>query len=167
MPNLYELMDDFADLQDAIDSGAAEEKIVGIIERMDAAKGSLRDKVDNVCRVVRNIEGHASAVKREKDRLQRREKALNNNKERLRAWVKTSMDLLDVPSIKTDVNTITLGEPGDPTVVITDIHEVPAEYVTKQDPKPDKKAILKAYKDDGEVVAGTSVLDGERVLTIR
>jgi len=165
MANLYELMGDYAALQDAIDAGASDEEIGALIATMDDAKGTLKTKVDNVCRVLRNIAGKVTAVKNEEKRLGARRKALENNKERLRSWVRESMDVLDVPKIKTDLNNVTLGDAGD-TVTILDINKVPDEYKTKQDPKPLKKAILKAYEDDGEIIPGTDIVKGVRPLTI-
>lgn len=165
MPNLYELMDEYAALQEAIDAGASAEEVEALIAAMDEAKGTLKQKVDNVCRVLRNIAGQVTAVKNEESRLTARRRALENNEERLREWVRTSMDLLDVDKIKTDLNSVTLGK-GTEKVVVVDESLVPEEYKTTT-VRVDKKAILRAYKQDGEIVHGADIVLGKPSLTIR
>lgn len=166
MPNLYELMGDFAAIQDAIDDGASEEEIDALLKAMDEAKGSLKSKVDQVCHVLRNIGGQVTAVKNEENRLVARRRALENNRERLRDWVRTSMDVLEVDKIKTDLNNVTLAKAGN-SVVIIDIEKVPKEYVTPQLPKPKKKEILAAYENDGEIIPGTDIVASTRSLVVR
>jgi len=167
MANLYELMGDFAALQDAIDAGASGEEVEALLVAMDEAKGTLKTKVDNVARVLRNIGGQVTAVQNEERRLAARRKALANSEKRLREWVRTSMDVLEVDKIKTDLNNVTLGK-AQPTVVVLNGSEIPAEYTTTTTTTSvNKKRILTAYKEHGEIVKGTDIVPGKRTLTIR
>lgn len=166
MANLYELMDDYRALLTALETEELTDKqIQAVLDAVDEKKGSLREKVDNVCRLLANLEGDAEKFKIEEARLARRRKALENKAKRLRNWVRSSMDILEVPEIKTTVHNVRLGVASQ-VVVIVDDKLVPDEYV-KVERKPKKAEILKAYKEDGEIVPGTKVEEGQRTLTIR
>ena len=166
MSNLYELMGDYTALQEAMeDQDLTDKQLTALLDAVDEAKGSLREKIDNICRLLANIGGDVEKYKAEEHRLERRRKTLENRHGRLRDWVRNSMDVLEVPEMKTTVHAVTLGKAGK-IVDVKDVKLIPDEYV-KIERKPLKKEIMKAYKDDGEVVAGCDIIDGERKLTIR
>jgi hypothetical protein len=155
--NLYDLMDEYQGLQDALeDEGATQEQVGALLDRIDEAKGSLQSKVDAICRVLKNLDAQATAIQTEEKRLKARRQARENSAETLRTWIKSSMDVLDVKSIKTDLFNVSLVE-GPHAVRVLDENAIPDAYV-KLKREPDKKLILKAFKEDGEIVAGTDVV---------
>jgi predicted nuclease with TOPRIM domain len=165
MPNLYELMGEYDELQRALEDPEADRD--AILEALDEAKGTLKEKVDNVCRVRASLTGDISKFKAEEARLAARRKTLENDKKRLENWVRETMTVLDVSKVKTDLHSVTVS-PGQPTVVVTKLDVVPPEYL--HPPKPqtvDKKKVLKVYKDDGEFVDGTDIVPGTPTLNIR
>ena len=165
MANLYELMGDFEGIGQLLeDESRPSSELDALMEEMESTKGLLRDKVDSICRLLANANADLTAYDAEIKRLQSRSKVLNAKKERLRSWVRTSMDLLDVKSIKTDLFSVTIS-PGKPSVKVLDIDKIPDEFA-KVTRTAKKKDILKAYKDDGEVVPGTKVVDGEPTLRV-
>lgn len=166
MPNLYELASEFAALQAAADNHElSDEELTQLLDAIDESRLSLRDKVDNIAKLLASMDGDVEAFKREEHRINRRRKAMENKIERLRDWVRTTMDVLDVSDIKTDVHQVQI-QPGNHKVIITDANKVPDEYI-KTTRTPMKKAILAAYKDDGEFVPGTDIVRGDPKLVIR
>lgn len=166
MANLYELMGEYAELQAAAeDPDIDAEQFAELLKKVDEAKGELRDKVDRIAKLLRNLNGDAQKLKYEEQRLARRRQAMDNNAERLRDWVRTTMELLDVDKIKTEMFTVTLGKPSF-RVEVLDEKQVPKEYV-RTEIKVDKKAILKAANEDGEIIPGCDVRQGPRKLTFR
>lgn len=164
--NLYELMGDYTALQAAMeDQELTDAQLQELLDAVDEAKGPLREKLDNICRLLANIGGDVEKYKAEEHRLERRRKTLENKHNRLREWVRSSMDVLEVDSMKTSVHSVSLGK-ASKKVVITDEKLVPEAY-TKTERKVLKSEIMKAFKNDGEIVPGCDIVDGERSLTIR
>ena len=166
MPNLYELGGSYKALQEAMDRpDVTQDEIGALIAQLDETRGELRDKVDALCRVLANIDGNATKFANEEQRLAKRRKSLENSRERIRNWIRASMDLLDVKKINTNVHSVTIS-PGQPKVVIVDESLVPEDYVRVKR-EIDKKAVMDAYKNDGEIVPGCDIMDGEPRLLIR
>lgn len=166
MANLYELMGDYEALQQALEEEElTNEQLQKLLDELDDMKGSLKEKVDNIAKLVANLDADIHRFRTEEQRLEKRRKAIENKKKRLRAWVRTSMDILDVKRIKTNVHSVTLSEAQD-KVVVLDIKQVPEEYLRRK-PEVDKKKVMRAYEEDGEIVAGCDIKKGDPVLTIR
>lgn len=166
MSNLYELMGDYAELSAAADGEHEDEDaLLGALDRLDAAKGTLRDKVDAVCKVLSNLNSEIEGYKDEEERLSKHRKTLENNKERLRGWVRQSMDVLDVREIKTDVHKVRI-QSGPEQVVVVDEDRIPPEF-WRIKREPDKMKAMKSYKEDGLIVDGFDVVPGSPRLVIR
>jgi hypothetical protein len=166
MANLYELMGSYAALQQAMENDdLTDEALQQLLDAVDETKGSLREKVNGIVRVIDNLDSDIGRFEREEQRLNKRRTSMKNKKERLRAWVRNSMEILEVPRLKTDVRTLAI-ESGGKRVVVVDEKLVPKEY-TRTTIEVDKKKVMKAYKDDGEIVAGCDIIDGASKLVIR
>jgi len=166
MANLYELMGDFEALQRALDSESlTDEELSAVLDALDETKGTLRSKIDGIARLLANLDSDIGRFKHEEQRLAARRKAMENKKERLRGWVRTSMDILDVTKVKTDLHSVTISE-GKPKVVVVDEGAVPDDYVRLKR-EVDKAAVMKAFTEDGEIVKGCDIIKGEPTLRIR
>lgn len=166
MPNLYELAEEFASLRHAADDEAlTDDELAKILDALDESRIDLRTKVDAICKLIANIDSDAEAIQREERRLAARRKALQGKEERLRDWVRATMDLVGVAQIKTDVHVVSL-QPGQPTVVVKNLDLIPEQYVTKV-VTPNKKEILAAYRTHGEIVPGADIVEGKMKLVIR
>ena len=75
-----------------------------------------------------------------------------------------NMDAMSITKIKTDTHTITIGD-GPQRCVVDDESLVPAQF-TRTKVEVDKRAVLDAFKTDGECVPGTRV-ERSRALRIR
>lgn len=166
MANLYDLMREYQELQELFyDPDASSEDVDAALNKIDEAKGSVAEKIDNIGCLLRNIDADITALDREKKRLEQRKKSLEGRKERVRDWVRDTMKILDVPKIRTDKFTVSLSAPKK-TVKVLNEKLLPDEYV-RVERVPDKKALLKAYTDDGEIVEGCDIVDGKPSVTFR
>jgi hypothetical protein len=157
MPNLYELMGDFEALQSAMDNeGVSDEELTTLLDAVDEAKGSLRDKLDNICRLLRNVDGDVDKFKNEERRIGARRKAMENKKERVREWVKSTMDVLAVDKMKTDIFEVSIVA-GAERVIVVDEEKVPEEYLRVKT-TVDIAKVKQAYKQDGEIVPGCDIV---------
>lgn len=166
MANLYELMGDYDELQRVLDDVDLDDaNLTEVLDRLDEAKGSLREKVDNIARLLSNVTGDVDKLKREERRLSDRRKVAERKVERMRDWVRQSMSVLDVRQIKTSLHTVQIQD-GQPRVVVLDDALVPDEFC-RISREVDKTKVMKAYKEDGEVVPGVDIVQGEPKLVIR
>lgn len=166
MANLRELMSDFAVLREMVtEEGISDERVTEILDLLDEAKGTLKEKVDNTVGVLDTLEADIAHFKAEESRLAARRKTMENNRERLRRWVRESMVAHDLKDLKTEYHTVRLDE-GQPVVIVVDEEAIPVEY-TRTKVSPDKKKILSAYKEDGEIVKGCEIGKGNPKLVVR
>ena len=166
MANLYELMGDLAFLNEMMrDEEVTADRAEEILALLDGAKSTLAQKIDNTARVLGTIEASIDTFKNEERRLAARRKTLDNNRERLRDWVKSTMLAHSVDKLATDIHSVTIAE-GRMQVVVIDETKVPDQYVVIER-KVSKTLVMSAYKEDGEVPAGCDVVRGEPSLRIR
>jgi hypothetical protein len=166
MPNLRELMDDYAMLAELLnDDTLTEDRATELLDMLDDAKGTLAVKVDNTIRVLENLQAGIDAFKVEEKRLAARRKTMENNRERIRNWIRESMVTYDVNKLKTEFHTVRI-DPGKPKVIVLDDAHVPDEY-RRVKIDVDKTKVMSTYKEDGEIVAGCDIITSEPRLVIR
>lgn len=165
MANLYELMRDYKALQEvSSDHELPSDRLDGVLSALEETRGSLEEKVDNICRLLANMSSDLEAYEVEIRRLQSRRDTLRAKQERLKSWMRTSMELLDVPKMQAGVFTVSISA-GRSSVQVVDLDAVPDDFV-KVERKVNKRAVLKVYGEDGECVPGTEVVAGEPVLRV-
>lgn len=157
MANLYELMKDYESLQDAVeDDDVSEEDLELLLKAMEDTQGDLRTKVDNICRLLRNVGGEEEKFQAEERRLAARRKSLSNKRKRIKAWLKMSMDLLDIEKLKTEMFEVSIVDQGFRLSVVNET-ELPHEFVRVKR-SPDMTRLNKAYKEDGEIPPGCELV---------
>lgn len=149
---LYELTGAYAALQAAAEEG---EDVSAQLAELDDA---LEVKGARLAGLLRGLRLEAEAYKAEEDRLAERRKTLERNVERIREYVRASMITANLRQIKAGTFSITLSD-GPPKVNVTDISLVPDAYIHVKY-EVDKRGVLLAYKQDGELIPGTEIESG-------
>lgn len=159
MPSLYELTKDVMYLQDLLESGDIDEQVF-----KDSVEGMcIDDKLENICKVMRNLESKAAAYKAEIDRMNARKKTLENSVQRLKDSMLNYMLVSNAKKVEAGLFTVSLGQSK--SVYVWDEARLPEEYLIPQPAKVDKTAISKALKA-GESVDGAEFAESPFV-TIR
>lgn len=159
MSSLYELTQNAAVLQELLESGEIDEKTFNdTLEGMD-----IDTKVENICKVIRNLEAKASACKAEKDRLAAKEKAANNGVTRLKESLLNYMLTVDKKKVEAGTFAVSKGTSKSVEIIYEDMLD--EKFFIPQPDKIDKTAITKAIKA-GEEVAGARLVEKPYV-TIR
>jgi hypothetical protein len=157
MANLYELMSEYDALQAALeDDELTDEVLDKLLEQIEEAQGTLRSKVDNICRLLSNVGGDVEKFRSEERRLGKRRKAMENKANRICAWLKASMDLIDIEKVKTDIFEVSIVEQGH-RIIVVDESKLPEEFMRVKR-SPDMTRLNKAYKEDGEIPPGCDVV---------
>jgi seryl-tRNA synthetase len=149
---LYELTGRYRDLLELVDMDDDAERFTDTLEMLE---GDINDKVENIGKLVRSIEGEVITLESEKKRIEQRISARKNNVIRLKNYLYQSLEGLNKDKIKTPLFTAWI-QNNPHSVEILDEQKIPKLYLVEQAPKIDKKAIIDALKS-GEQVDGASL----------
>ncbi len=121
----------------------------------------LKQKSDNIVKYINNLESNINVIDTEIKRLQELKKTEKNKIERMKEYIKYSMDKMGLKKIESPIGKISLRKSE--SVEIEDIEKIPGEFVTiKQTFQPDKTAIKKAIKE-GKEIEGAKVVIKENI----
>ena len=147
---LYEIKDDILKLLDIIENELPEDIIKEAEQWLDKLESSFDEKAFNIARYIKNLEAESLAFKTEKDRLARRQKALDNKAKGLKDYLSIMMNRLGKDKIKDDLFTLAM-QNNPPSVDVIEQSKIPKEYWVEQDPVLDKKHLLKDLKEEKEI----------------
>lgn len=154
MATLYELTDDFKQVQQMIEEGHE-----GLEDTLESIGLAIEDKLENIGKVIKNIEGEIEAFKAEEKRLAERRRTLENEVKNLKLYAEEQLKATGQKKMKSGVFTFAI-QKNPPSVRITNEELIPKEYYVPVDPKLDKKK-LKDLLKDGEEIPGVELVQGE------
>lgn len=153
MASLYELSAEMADLMEAYDMAANDAERDEAVQSIIGLQGAISEKADTYAKIIRNKLAEADAFKKEAKRLTDKARTAENLAERLKDAMLDAMKLTGQREIVTTIGKWRVqNNPWACDVV--DIERVPAEYHIKQEDKIDKVALLKQFKETGEIIPG-------------
>lgn len=142
MSSLYELSADLLRLQELLENPLEDEAL--LLDTLDAVQGQYEYKLENYCKVIKNLESDADACRAEAKRLTEKAKTLENNVERLKSAMFESMKATGNTKVKGVLFTVAIQKNGGKLPVIVDVEtsELPDDLV-KVVESPDLAAIAK------------------------
>lgn len=143
--NLYELTANAAYLQQLLEDGDIDEQTFS--DSLESLM--IDDKVENICKVIRNLEAQAAAFKEEAERLTKKKQTAENGVKRLKESLVNFMETTKGKKITAGLFTVTLG--SSKSVEVLNEGELPECYLLPQPPKVDKTGIGAALKAGQEV----------------
>lgn len=150
--SLYEITDKSALLMELLEDGEIDNQTYeDTLESLDADT-----KVENICKVIRNLEAKAEACKTEKDRLAAKQKTAENGVARLKESLLNYMLTVDKKKIEAGTFTVSTSVSKSVEVLYEDMLD--EKFFIPQPDKIDKTAITKAIKA-GEEVAGAQLVE--------
>ena len=126
--------------------------------QLSELKLAREEKIENTALYLKNIKAEIEAVKAEKDKFAKRQKALENSFESGKNYLKYELHGEKYKSIK---NNIYYG--SSESVKITNEELVPENYLIPQEPKIDRNAIKNALKA-GESINGAELKKNEYIV---
>lgn len=156
MANLYTLANEYGDLISALEAAEDEAEAAEIWNRLDALEGSITDKAEAYARIVRNKQAEAEALKAEKQRLEKLQKAAERISENLKSRLLDAMQRLNVGEIQTGIGKWKI-QTNPYSVTVLDEAAVPEEFRIPQPDKIDQKGILKHFRETGKILDGTEI----------
>lgn len=143
---LYELTDEYLQLQELLESGEEDEQIVK--DSLESVEFDLEEKADNYAKIIRNFESQIETLKAEEKRLKDRRQICEKAIKRLKDNLQNSMIQTGKRKIKTDLFSFTVAKNGGALPVIVDVEteDLPDECVIITE-KPDLKALAALLED--------------------
>ena len=127
----------------------------------------LNEKSQNIIGYVKNIELTIEAMKAEEKRISDNRKTLENRLSKFKEYVKECMEQGGFSKIETELGQLSIAK-NPMSVEIENEEEVPNEFKTEVvTTKVDKTAIKNHFKETGEIVDGTRIIDNKTSLRIK
>jgi seryl-tRNA synthetase len=154
--NLYELTTEYTALLAEYEAAEDDERRGELLDMIDALQDDIGDKGEAYARVLRNLTAQHDALEAEAKRLTDKADAVEAAQKRLKAQLLSAMQRVGATKLQTSIGAWSV-RINQPSVDVLDANKVPAEYHVPQDDKIDKRAILKNFKETGEIVGGVSI----------
>ena len=127
----------------------------------------LQQKSQNIIGYTKNIELTINAMKEEEKRIADDRKLLESKLDKFKQYVKENMEKLGITKMDTELGTLSIAR-NPISVEIENEEEIPAEYKLEVvTTKIDKTAIKNHFKETGEVIVGTRIVDDKTSLRIK
>lgn len=127
----------------------------------------LKQKSNGVIGYAKNLELTIKAMKEEEDRLEETRKKLEKRLNHFKDYVIECMARNNLTKIDTDLGSLTLAK-SPISIEILNTEEIPAKYKKVQQTETiDKRAILKDFKETGEVIDGVKFITEGNNLRIK
>lgn len=165
-PTLYELAGEYHQAAVALSDMDLDEQTIK--DTLEGLSGDLEKKATNVAFFVRNLESTGEQIKLAEKQMADRRKAIENRAERIREYLKTSMEFAGISEISCPHFKLAIRK-NPPSVVIDAESQIPSDYMTQPvapPPAPDKKLIAQAIKD-GFTVPGAHLDTSKTRLDIK
>lgn len=151
---LYELNESFQQVQAMIEDGQE-----GLQDTLESIELAIEDKLENIGKVIKNLESDVKSFKEEEKRLADRRRSLENNIKHLKQYAENSMIVTGDKKIKAGLFTFAIHK-NPPSVQVYNETIVPKDYFVTPKPVVDKTKIKEAIKN-GETVAGVELKQSE------
>ena len=125
--------------------------------RLDELQMDRDTKIENIACWIKNLYADAEAFKTEKQSFADRQKAAENKAESLKKYL---TNYLAGQKFSTPKVAISFRKTS--SVNVTDISQLPEEFLKFADPTPDKTAIKNAIKA-GTTVTGAEIVEGQSI----
>ena len=147
MASLFDLSTDYQQLYDLI---AEQEDEQILKDTLASINDAIEDKADGYVAVIKTLEGDNKAIDEEIKRLRQRKTSNQNGVKRLKESLQEVMEQTGKEKFKSALNSYSIAN-NPPSLDITDESLIPKQYYIEQQPKLDKKELLKVVKDGLEI----------------
>jgi hypothetical protein len=161
MKPLYQLTTEYAFLLDSLYESAEDgdgEIATDQAALLESIAGDAETKIENCCKVLKDLQASRSALKEEADRLALRAKRLDSRSEWLKSYIKNAMEVAGWTKVSAGVFNVRI-QNNPESVEILNLDLVPHEFDVPQDRVVSKTVIKNALKE-GRDVPGVQLVRG-------
>lgn len=156
---LYELSQNFRNLQQVLENAGEDENLKElVINSMKELECDLSTKVENIVRLIKNLQAEVEALKAEEKRLAKERKIRENKIENLQGYLFDTINELEKKEVKGGIFTVSIKK-NPPKTVVEELNAIPKQFIVNT-PSVDKKMLKEALKN-GEIIEGAKLVQEE------
>lgn len=156
---LYELSQNFRNLQQVLENAGEDENLKElVINSMKELECDLSTKVENIVRLIKNLQAEVEALKAEEKRLAKERKIRENKIENLQGYLFDTISGLEKREVKGGIFTVSIKK-NPPKAVVEELNAIPKQFIVNT-PSVDKKMLKEALKN-GEIIEGAKLVQEE------
>lgn len=158
MSTLYDITSRYNNVAELLDNPDVPMEVVE--EALSSISDEFNVKADNIARFIKDLNATATSIKEEEIRLSNRRRSFENRANGLKDYLEANMRAMNVKKVKTNFFSFNI-QSNPASVEILDETLIPEKFKSVETvTKIDKKALLKAVKETGEI-AGVSLKTSE------
>ena len=158
MSTLYDITNRYNNVAELLDNPDVPMEVVE--EALSSISDEFNVKADNIARFIKDLNATAASIKEEEIRLANRRRSFENRANGLKDYLEANMRAMNIKKVKTNFFSFNI-QSNPASVEILDETLIPKEFKSVEPvTKIDKKALLKAVKETGEI-AGVSLKTSE------
>lgn len=158
---LYNVSNEFEYLCDLIDRDILTPEEQEELTNMLVSK--IQNSGEEIIHFMKTNTAHIEGLKNEIADLQARKKQAENRELVIKEKLTENMKRLGINKIETPIGKMVVPNTIDISVDVVDIEQVPAEYKKeKTEISVDKTAVKNHFKETGEIIAGTEIIQNQR-----
>lgn len=171
MPKLYELSEKYNAfnqyMEDALDNidELDEDTLSMFTDTLESIQDEIGDKVENIVKFLRNIEGDIESYKNEEQRLAKKRKYLENKYAGLKDYTQQMLEFANLDKVQAGLFKVSLRK-SPPSVNVLDEKKIPDSYKIAQPMKLDKKTILSDLKLGKEIDGAAMTTDRKSLIIL-
>lgn len=163
--SLYNITNKFVEIMNKAEDGELTEEEYNMLGEELALE--LQKKSGNIIGHVQNKKALIDAVDTQIKRLQEFKKMEEKNLDKFKQYVKENMERLEISKIETELGVMSIAK-NPMSVEIENEDKIPSEFKKEViTTKIDKTAIKNHFKETGEIVPGTIIVDDKTSLRIK
>jgi len=113
---------------------------------LNSLEGTLKEKSENIGKLLNSLDLEASMYDAEIKRLQAKKTSASKKHSNIKEYLSESLKSMHVDKLECDLFKFSFRKSE--SVVITDVHRIPEQYMNTEEVKtPDKKELKKAIKE--------------------
>lgn len=165
MNALYNVTNNFLEIIENFENGEyTEEEYNQLISRVCE---DLQNKSTNIIAIIKNNEILANSIKMEERRLKENREKIEKGLDKLKLYVKENMEKLAINSIETEIGTMSIRK-NPLSIEIEDETIIPEEFKKiKTEITVDKTSIKNYFKETGEIVKGSRIVNNKTSLMVK
>lgn len=150
MSNLYKLENNYEEVLNMLYQDDIDEQM--ILDTLEGIEREIEDKADGYAKIIKELLGDAEKIKKEKQRLEVRQKTFENRAELLKNNLQNTLKQIGKTKFKTELFSFNIQKNGGKLpLIIDDIEKVPNEYFKHTEKELDNTKIREAINLGEEI----------------
>lgn len=162
MANLYELSFAYRKAEEYLNQAEDDLELKYALDLLTELEVALEEKIENTAKVIKSYEAEAEKFKTEAKRLNDKAASYAKKSKLLKDWIHDSFHQNGIERIDGDLFTVAL-QNNPVSLDIESVDKIPKEYLIEQEPRVDKRALLKDMKEHGVYVEGVNLKQDKHV----